>query len=94
MANLGSPFASTSSAQRLPFRRFSAPAKLTIRVDSGSSDRVLVRCHPKDDVSAAAADIFLLNGESISYEADSMTNLQDISILATSGTPNIYWGIT
>lgn len=97
MANtVGSPFTSSGTAQRLPDRRFSEPAKLTIRVDDagGSTDRIIIRNHPSELVSSGKADVFLYAGESISFEAIVMLNMQDISIMASSGTPVVYWGIT
>lgn len=96
MANtVGSPFVSSGTAQRLPDRKFSVPSKLTIRCgDTDPADRILIRNHPQELVSATKADMFLNGGESISFEATTMLNMQDVSIIAANGTPDIYWGLT
>lgn len=96
MANsVGSPFASSSTAQRLPGRRLGPDAKLTIRLDdTTNTDRILIRNHATEVVDSAHADMFLNAGESISIEADALVNIQDITIIAASGTGLVYWGIT
>jgi hypothetical protein len=92
---LTSPFAASSSAKRLPARKVGT-GKLVIRVsDVGATDKVIFRTHPTQDVTATAADGFLKAGESVEIRGISLVNgdASDVTILATSGTPDVYFGV-
>lgn len=92
MANsVGSPFAASGTAQRLPDMR--PLGHLIVRVsDASGTDRVVIRIHTEQVADAAHADFFLNAGESIRIKRSRIKLCNDVSILATSGTPNIYWG--
>lgn len=95
MANLTSPFAASASAQRLPALKVGS-GKLVIRVEETTdTDRVLFLKDPSNDVSAARASGFLLAGESVEICGDALTtgHASDITIVRTSGTPNVYFEV-
>lgn len=92
---LQSPFVASSSAQRLPAKEV-GHGKLVIRIgDTTSTDRVIFRINPIEDVEAAKADGFLNAGESVEIRGDVLSRNQaaDVTILATAGTPNVYFGV-
>jgi hypothetical protein len=96
MATVSSPFATSGTAQRLPARKVASPAKITIRVDDAGADtdRVHILVHPNELASAVKADLFLYAGESVSYEGEAVRDQEEISIIATSGTPSVFFGVT
>lgn len=95
MANLTSPFAASASAQRLPARKVGS-GKLVIRVEETvDTDRVLFLVNNVLDVSTTRASGFLLAGESVEICGESLTtgDASDVTIIRTSGTPNIYFEV-
>ena len=95
MATVASPFTS-GTVQRLPARKVSSPAKITIRVDDAGADtdRIHILVNPSHDATATRADLFLYAGESVSFEGEAVRDQSDISIVATSGTPLVFFGVT
>lgn len=95
MANLTSPFAASASAQRLPAMKVGS-GKLVIRVANDlNTDRVLFLKDPSTEVSATRASGYLEAGESVEICGNSLVTglASDITIIRTSGTPNIYFEI-
>lgn len=95
MANLTSPFAASASAQRLPALKIGS-GKLVIRVaNDADNDAVLFLKDPSNDVSAARASGFLEAGESVEICGEALTTglASDVTIVRTSGTPNIYFEV-
>ena len=93
MVSLTSPV-KAPSAIRLPATRLPEEAKLVIRVDdTGVTDRIIVSTDPSKLVSASAYNFFVNAGESLEIQGKVLTNLSNVSILATSGTPDIVLGI-
>lgn len=93
MSILGSPFASSNSVQRLP--AYKVHDKVTIRLDKVGSDtnKIVINLGP-EDVTASKAPYFLMDGEVLTLKACEVDNGAAISILALSGTANVYWSIT
>lgn len=95
MAALTSPFAASASAQRLPALKVGS-GKLVIRVGNAlATDRVLFLKDPAVDVSTTRASGYLEAGESVEICGDALvTSLaSDITIIRTSGTPDIYFEV-
>lgn len=95
MANLTSPFVSSASAQRLPARKVGS-GKLIIKLsDTTPTDRVLIRIHPIEDVSAGNADHFLAPGQYLEIQGCSLVtgDASDVTILASAGTGSVYFGV-
>jgi hypothetical protein len=96
VANLRSPFASSATAQRLPPIPVGQDARLTIRLsDTTDGDKILILVDPNEDVSAARADAFLNDGESIDISGAALGSgkASDISIIRASGTGMVYFGV-
>jgi len=92
MANVGTPF-KAPSAQRLPDILVGC-GRVVIRVDDTTgTDKIIIRIDPNAVVDAAHANFFLKAGESIEISGHAIQKASDVSVLATSGTPDIYWGI-
>lgn len=84
-----SPVVLTSSPVHFPDEAFRL---LTIRVDSvGTTDIVIIKTQHGDEVSATNADIYLKNGEAIDILGPSVRTGKDVTIMASSGSPTIYW---
>jgi hypothetical protein len=93
MPVLGSPFASSNTAKRLPAVSI-GDSKVVIRLDdSTDTDRVLIVIDPQNDASPANASIFLNAGESVEINGRAVGKASDISIISANGTGNVYWGI-
>ncbi len=96
MANvLQSPFASSSGAQRLPALQVGEHGRLIIRLEGSTTDKILFRINSEADVSATRADGFLLAGESIEIRGRVLQGglASNITVIATSGTANVYFGV-
>lgn len=95
MANPTSPFTASASAQRLPALKVGA-GKLVISLsDASATDRVVLRIHPIEDVSATRADVYLKAGELLEINGCSLVTglASDVTVLAASGTPPVYFGV-
>lgn len=93
MAVLGSPFAAGGTAVSLPAQRIGYKAKLVIRIDDATpTDRIYFSLNGVD-ASPTNAQGFLNGGESIEISGDSIQSAASVSIVSTSGTPNVYWGV-
>lgn len=86
-----SPFTLSNTPVRLSDLRVSS--KLIVRVgDASNTDKVLFRLSPTELVSTERATGYLNAGESVEFCGETLKNAQDVSLVATSGTPSIYWG--
>jgi hypothetical protein len=92
-ACVGSPFAASGTAQRLPDRKPKGRVVLRfISTTPATTDGVYIRIHPTQVVDTSHVDIYLKDGESVFIKPKLLLSMQDISVIVAAGAGNIFWG--
>ncbi len=87
---LASPFKCGGSAKN--FDVVQRGANLVIRVDNADlTAKILVKMN--GTVDSTHADMYLMGGESLTFDGKSIVDGSKISVLNVSGDPFIYYGV-